>query len=233
MIAIRALVVDDERPARDNICALLHGEPNWRVIGECDSASALRAAIASEVPDVVFLDIRLPGADGIALAAELQALTRPPLIVFTTAFETYAVAAFELQAIDYLMKPFDDLRFGAALRRVEHALTTQATPTQFRQRLVIRSIGRVQFVYAAQIDWLEASGNYVEIHTSTTSFLHRERLRVLEAELDPAMFVRVHRSAIVNRAAVVEVRPIAGGDSLVIMRGGAQLRMSRTHRVAL
>lgn len=158
MIAIRALVVDDERPARDNICALLHGEPNWRVIGECDSASALRAAIASEVPDVVFLDIRLPGADGIALAAELQALTRPPLIVFTTAFETYAVAAFELQAIDYLMKPFDDLRFGAALRRVEHALTTQATPTQFRQRLVIRSIGRVQFVYAAQIDWLEASG---------------------------------------------------------------------------
>ncbi|MEO8703847.1 MAG: LytTR family DNA-binding domain-containing protein [Kofleriaceae bacterium] len=232
-MTVRALVVDDERHARDNLRALLRGEPGWRVIDECDSASSLRVALAAEVPDVVFLDIRLPGADGIALAAELQAFARPPLVVFTTAFESYAVAAFELDAVDYLMKPFDDLRFGSALRRVEHALgTTRATP-DYRRRLVLRSIGRVQFVYTAQIDWLEASGNYVEIHAGTSSFLHRERLHVLAAELDPAEFARIHRSIIVNRTAVVELRPLAGGDSLVVLRSGAQLRMSRTYRTAL
>lgn len=238
MTAVRALIVDDERHARASLRALLRDEPQWRVIGECDSASALRSALASEVPDVVFLDIRLPGGDGVALAAELHQLATPPLVVFTTAYEHYAVAAFGLHAVDYLLKPFDDLRFGVALRRVEHALApsgagARANPGGYLERLAIRSIGRVQLVYATQIDWLEASGNYVEIHTGGTSFLHRERLRVLEAQLDPAVFLRVHRSVIVNRAAVVEVRPLPGGDALVVLRSGAQLRASRTHRPAL
>jgi two-component system, LytTR family, response regulator len=248
MTAIRALVVDDELHARENVRALLRAEPHWRVIGECENAGALHSAIEAIVPDVVFLDIRLPGTDGVALARLLQQLEPRPLVVFTTAFESYAVAAFEVQAIDYLLKPFDDLRFQAALRRAEHALasatalaSTGAPPARERtalsgrylQRLVIRSIGRVQFVEVADIDWLEASGNYVEIHTGSQSFLHRERLRVLEEQLDPTEFVRIHRSIIVHRTAVKELRPLAGGDYSILMHSGEPLRLSRTYRAAL
>jgi two-component system LytT family response regulator len=233
MTAIRALVVDDEPHARESVRALLDAEPGWRVIGECDSALALRKAVASVVPDVVFLDVRLPGDDGIALARVLGELSPRPLVVFTTAFESYAVSAFEVQAIDYLLKPFEDSRFHTALRRVEHALRAGPAPQRYLQRLVIRSIGRVQFVDVAQIDWLEASGNYVEVHAGRDSFLHRERLRVLEEQLDPAMFVRIHRSIIVNRGAVKELRPLAGGDYSVLLRGGEPLRLSRTYRAAL
>jgi two-component system LytT family response regulator len=231
---IRAIVVDDEEHSRESVRALLAAQPRWQVVEECESAGALRAAVARAVPDVVFLDIRLPGADGIDLARLLHALDPRPLVVFTTAFEQYAVDAFEVQAVDYLLKPFDDQRFEAALRRVEQALSPgRPRIGRYRQRLVIRSIGRVQFVDVAQIDWLEASGNYVEIHAGAESFLHRERLRILEAELDPADFVRIHRSIIVNRAAVVEIRPIAAGDCSVLLRDGRRVRLSRTYRVAL
>lgn len=239
MTPIRAMVVDDEPHARESVRALLRAEPRWCVIGECDSGRALHSAIKTNVPDVVFLDIRLPDGDGVALARRLLRVEPRPLVVFTTAFERYAVAAFEVQAIDYLMKPFDDLRFQAALRRVEHALASAsalavtAPPSRHVQRLVIRSLGRVQFVEVADIDWLEASGNYVEIHTAAASFLHRERLRVLEEQLDPAEFVRIHRSIIVNRTAVKELRPLAGGDYSVVLRGGEPLRLSRTYRAVL
>lgn len=239
MTPIRALVVDDEPHARDNVRALLEGEPRWRVIGACDSADALRDAIAAEVPEVVFLDVRLPGSDGVALARQLQQLSPRPLVVFTTAYDGYAVSAFELQAIDYLLKPFDDQRFQVALRRVEQALESAAAVaggapiSRYVRRLVIRSIGRVQLVDVAHIDWLEASGNYVEVHAGKASFLHRERLRILEQQLDPAEFVRIHRSIIVHRAAVTELRPLAGGDYSVVLRGGESLRLSRTYRAAL
>jgi two-component system, LytTR family, response regulator len=236
---IRALVVDDEPHARDNVRALLAGEPRWQVLGACDTADALRDAIAAEVPEVVFLDVRLPGSDGVALARELQQLCPRPLVVFTTAYDGYAVSAFELQAIDYLLKPFDDQRFQVALRRVEQALESAAAVAggapagRYLRRLVIRSIGRIQLVDVADIDWLEASGNYVEVHAGEASFLHRERLRVLEQQLDPAAFVRIHRSIIVHRAAVTELRPLAGGDYSVVLRGGESLRLSRTYRAAL
>ena len=235
MTPIRALVVDDEQHARANVRALLRDEPRWQVIGECDNAAALHDALSEAVPDVVFLDIRLPGGDGVALARELHALQPRPLVVFTTAYERYAVAAFEVQAIDYLMKPFDDARFQVALRRAEQALVPSTSPraARYAQRLVIRSIGRVQLVEVAQIDWLEASGNYVEIHTGEQSFLHRERLRVLEDQLDPEVFVRIHRSIIVNRAAIKELRPLAGGDYSVLLASGSTLRLSRTYRAAL
>lgn len=234
MTPIRALVVDDEEHARESVRALLDAQPRWQVIGECDTASALRDALAQTAVDVVFLDIRLPDDDGMTVARLLRDSTRGPLVVFTTAFEQYAVDAFEVQAIDYLLKPFDDARFQAALRRAEQALSAanQRPDERYRQRLVIRSIGRVQFVEVAQIDWLEASGNYVEIHAGNESFLHRERMRVLEAQLDPAEFVRIHRSIIVNRAAVAQIRPIAAGDHAVILRGGQRLRLSRTYRAA-
>jgi two-component system, LytTR family, response regulator len=233
MTPIRALVVDDEQHARDNVCALLRAEPRWQVIGECADAGALHRAISAATPDVVFLDIRLPGTNGVALARLLQQLCPRPLVVFTTAFESYAVSAFEVQAIDYLLKPFDDRRFQAALRRVEQALTAAPGQARYLQRLVIRSIGRVQFVEVAQIDWLAASGNYVEIHAGKESYLHRERLRVLETQLDPAEFLRIHRSIIVNRAAVKELRPLPGGDYSVRLRGGEPVRLSRTYRAVL
>jgi two-component system LytT family response regulator len=240
MTPIRALVVDDEPHARDNVRALLRREPGWCVVGECDSAAALRELVTAVVPDVVFLDIRLPGGDGVGLARQLQQLRPRPLVVFTTAYERYAVAAFEVQAIDYLMKPFDDSRFQVALRRAEQALAPAGersaagpdAPT-YLQRLVIRSIGRVQFVDVAQIDWLEASGNYIEVHAGAHSFLHRERLRVLEQQLDPMEFVRIHRSIIVHRPAVKELRPLAGGDYSVLVVSGPALRLSRTYRAAL
>ncbi|MBC8067559.1 MAG: response regulator, partial [Deltaproteobacteria bacterium] len=126
MMPIRALVVDDEQHARDNLRALLRDEPRWHVVGECDNAEALRDAVSEVVPDVVFLDIRLPGSDGVTLARLLQQLEPRPLVVFITAYERYAVAAFEVQAIDYLMKPFDDARFQVALRRAEQALSPAA-----------------------------------------------------------------------------------------------------------
>lgn len=241
MNTIRALVVDDEEHSRGNVRALLRSQPSWQVVGECDGVAALSEAIARGIPDVVFLDVRMPGADGIVAAEMLRRLDPQPLVVFTTAYEEYAVSAFNVQAIDYLLKPFDDARFHAALRRVEQALRTprpmesgDATQShEYAQRVVIRSIGRVQFVDVSQIDWLEASGNYVEIHAGKESFLHRERLHVLEAQLDPADFVRIHRSIIVNRAAVKEIRPIAGGDCTVLLRDGAQVRLSRTYRSAL
>jgi two-component system LytT family response regulator len=231
---IRALVVDDEQHARASIASLLAREPRWRVVGECENAQTLSAALDDEPPDVVFLDIRLPGATGIELARMLRERTPRPLVVFTTAFEQYAVEAFEVEAVDYLLKPFDDQRFAAALRRVEHSLAVAAPgEPRYLQRLVIRSIGKVQFVDVAQIDWLEASGNYVEVHTGAASYLHRERLRVLEAQLDPAQFLRIHRSIIVHRAAVRELRPLPGGDYSVTLRDGAPLRLSRTYRAAL
>jgi two-component system LytT family response regulator len=233
MTPIRALVVDDEQHARDNVRALLQGEPRWQVIGECEDAAGLRDTVAEVVPDVVFLDIRLPGSDGIDLARLLGQLTPRPLVVFITAYEHHAVAAFEVQAIDYLLKPFEDSRFQVALRRAEQALGEPAAASRYAQRLVIRSIGKVQFVEVAQIDWLEASGNYVEIHTGGQSFLHRERLRVLEQQLDPAEFVRIHRSIIVHRSIVKELRPLAGGDYSVLVTGGTALRLSRTYRSAL
>jgi two-component system, LytTR family, response regulator len=233
MTPIRALVVDDEPHARESVLALLRGEPGWQVIGTCDSAPALEHAVATEVPAAVFLDVRLPGADGVSLARMLQELTPRPLVVFTTAFDGYAVSAFELQAIDYLLKPFDDQRFRVALRRVEQALATARPDDRYLRRVVIRSIGRVQFVEVDQVDWLEASGNYVEIHAGKVSYLHRERLRVLEDQLDPAEFVRIHRSIIVRRAAVTELRPLPGGDYSVVLHGGRPLRMSRTYRASL
>jgi two-component system LytT family response regulator len=233
MTAIRALLVDDEQTARDNVRALLAREPRWQVIGECEDADGLRRTIAEVVPDVVFLDIRLPGGDGVEIARLLQQLAPRPLVIFITAYEHYAVSAFEVQAIDYLLKPFDDARFAMALRRAEEALGEPAASGRYAQRLVIRSIGRVQFVEVAQIDWLEASGNYVEVHTAGQSFLHRERLRVLEQQLDPAEFVRIHRSIIVHRSVVKELRPLAGGDYSVLVNGGTALRLSRTYRGAL
>jgi two-component system LytT family response regulator len=233
--AIRALLVDDEEHSLASVRALLRAEPRWQVIGECASAAALRDALAAAIPDVVFLDIRLPDTDGIELARQLRALERQPLVVFITAFENHAVAAFEVQAIDYLLKPFDDQRFQSTLRRVEQALASSESgaSARYRKRLVVRSIGRVRFVDVAQIDWLAASGNYIEIHAGGESFLHREPLRVLEAELDPARFVRIHRSVIVQRAAVSELRPLSGGDYLVVLRDGESLRLSRTYRAAL
>jgi len=233
MTPIRALVVDDEQHARDNVRALLQHEPRWQVIGECEDAVGLRDTVAGVVPDVVFLDIRLPGSDGIDLARVLGQLTPRPLVVFITAYEHYAVSAFEVQAVDYLLKPFEDSRFQVALRRAEQALGEPAATSRYAQRLVIRSIGKVQFVEVARIDWLEASGNYVEVHTGGQSFLHRERLRVLEQQLDPAEFVRIHRSIIVHRGIVKELRPLAGGDYSVLVTGGTALRLSRTYRGAL
>jgi two-component system LytT family response regulator len=231
---IRALLVDDEAHSRASVRALVEGQPHWQIVGECEDAAGLQQALAQYSADVVFLDIRLPGADGISLARVLQKLNPSPLVVFTTAFEGYAVDAFEVQAVDYVLKPFDDSRFLTAMRRVEQALGAKSRSRgDYLQRVVIRSIGRVQFVDVADIQWLEASGNYVEIHAGKELFLHRARLHNLDAQLDPSNFVRIHRSVIVNRTVVDEVRPLSGGDFTVVIRGGGRLRMSRTYRAAL
>lgn len=249
MRPIRALIADDEVHSRASVRALLMNEPRWQILGEYEHTAEVRAAISRSPPDVVFLDIRMPGQDGIRLAQLLQQLRPRPLVVFTTAFEGYALDAFEVQAFDYLLKPFDDARFVTALRRIEEALSLSderelngrrdaaededRASDRYARRIVIQSIGRIQFVDVARIDWIEAAGNYIEIHAGDESVLHRERLHALEARLDPARFVRIHRSIIVNRAVVKELRPIAAGDYLVVLRNDERLRLSRNYRAAL
>lgn len=238
----------------DDVRAVMYVGSRCRVLHEGTSTRELRNEITAMVPDAVFLDIRFLGADGIVLAGVLRRLNPRPLVVFTTGFESRAVSTLEVhaevQAMERLLKPLDDRRLQVALRRIERALALAvpeppggeepggnrpgpSTRRGFMQRLVIRSVGRIQIVEVAQIDWLCASGNYVEIHANQQSLLHRERLHVLEQQLDPAAFVRIHRSTIVRRAAVKELQPLAGGDYRVVLRDGAPLRLSRTYHAAV
>jgi two-component system LytT family response regulator len=242
---IRTLIVDDEQMARASIRVLLGEDPDIELVGECGSGQDAVSEITARAPELVFLDVQMPRMNGFEV---LHALgdNRPFVVVFVTAYDSYALEAFDVHALDYVLKPFDDRRFHRAVERakdqIRHArldhgasLHAQAPPpapaaAETGDRIAIRDAGRTVLVPLAEIDWIEAADYYVQLHVGAKSYLHREPMRDLEARLDPSRFVRIHRSTIVALDRVVELRPSAHGDHCVRLRDGTDLKLSRARR---
>ncbi len=240
---IRVLIVDDEPLARTAIRNMLRRHSDVKIAAECESGAEAIAAIASAAPDLVFLDVQMPEVDGFGVLAAIQR-ERMPRVIFVTAYDQYAVHAFDVHALDYLLKPFDRERFDAALERARRELTApdwsgrvlallRETRGEYLQRLIIRGQGRVFFLAAAEIDWIEAQGNYVNLHSGGRKHLFREALGSLETKLDPRMFRRIHRSTIANVERIRELRPGFHGDFDVVLRDGTELRLSHRYRANL
>jgi len=255
MLEIRALVVDDEPPARQGLSRMLAAHHDITVVGECRNGGEAVRAIRESQPDLVFLDVEMPGLDGFGVLRAL-APGRVPLIVFVTAFDDYAVRAFEVHAIDYLIKPFSDRRFADTLARarqqLQHAAATDAArrlsallsgplteqlsepPVEPRANTLVATTGRRSVVLAiADIDWVEAQDYCVLVHLGKTSYLLRDSIRRLEPRLAAHGFVRVHRSALVNGARVRELRRATPRDWSVVLADGTELPVSRRLRPAL
>jgi two-component system LytT family response regulator len=226
---IRALIVDDEPLAREAIRDLLTADGAFEIAGECESGEQAVAAIGELRPDVVFLDVQMPGIDGFGVV-ERVGVERMPLTVFVTAYDRYALQAFEAQALDYVLKPFDEDRFRRVLQRVRGR---QGARPELADRLAIKSGGRTVFLRRDEIVWFEASGNHVKVRTAGESHLLRETIKNLESRLDPDRFVRIHRSTIVNADHVREIRPWYTGEYVVVMQGGQELTLSRGYRANL
>lgn len=265
---IRVLVVDDEPIARRRVRRLLRLEPDVDVVDEVGSGAEAIDAIKRERPDLVLLDVQMPDVDGFGVVNALGETEMPPTI-FITAFDEYAVRAFDVSAIDYLLKPYDPERFRSAFQRArmhidqvssaEHGRKIRAlleevlgqdraaaamsdrpgAPAQpngagarmrYLERLMVKHDGRVTFVKVSDVDWFEASGNYVRVHVGKVHHLIRETMHHIETQLDPAMFVRIHRAVIVNIDRIKELQPWFAGDYVVILRDGRQLKLSRTYR---
>ncbi|MEP7326164.1 MAG: LytTR family DNA-binding domain-containing protein [Gemmatimonadota bacterium] len=242
-MTLRAVIVDDEPLARERIRTLLGGYPEWAVAAECGDGLGAVAAIDREQPDLVFLDIQMPELDGFEVLEALGVETAPA-IIFVTAFDEFALRAFEVSAVDYLLKPIDSARFELALSRARERLARQSRVPdlqleqlmefwQARQglatRFVVREGGKISFVRVQDVDWIDAAGNYVRLHAAGRQHLVRDTMKAVEARLDPAIFVRVHRSAIVNIDRVTALEPYFHGEYVVIMRDGSRLTSSRSH----
>lgn len=245
MADLRILIVDDEPLVRRGLRSLLDREPEVTVLGECRNGDEALEAILRLRPDVVFLDVQMPGRDGLEVAGALPPEGRP-LIVFVTAFDRYAVRAFDIHAVDYLLKPFDDERFHTAMQRVRDRLRRResgqledrlgALLEELRgrddvlERFAIRTAGKVRFVPVAEVDWIEAADNYVRLHTPGGRHVLRETLKHLEERLDPGQFIRVHRSAMVNTARIREIEPLFNGEHTIVLTTGARVTLSRSYR---
>lgn len=247
MNRIRVAIVDDESPARRKLAGFIRQEPDMQIAGEAGSGREALEMLRAIGPDVVFLDIQMPQMNGFDVIAALEEPI--PVVVFVTAYDEYAVKAFEVNAIDYLLKPFDRSRFLTCLTRVrehleckpgrdlqsrmEKLLAEMTSRREYLTRLMVKHRGRVIFLRAAEIDRIEASGNYVELHAGTNSYLLRETLNSLGARLDPAQFARVHRSTIVNVDRIREIQPWSHNDYLIVLKDGTEIRMSRRYRDSL
>ncbi len=234
---IRTLVVDDEPIARARVVSLLQDEADIEIIGQCDSGPEALSRIESASPDLVFLDIQMPQMDGLELSRALG--ERMPAVVFVTAYDEYALRAFEVHALDYVLKPFSAERFKAALTHARQHLTKRRAAgghepaPERRDRLVIKSSGRIYFVRTHDIDWCEASGNYVRLHVGTQTHLVRGTMGYIESQLDPRQFVRVHRSTIVNVDRIQELRSSFNGEYLILLHDKTRLTLSRGYRDGL
>jgi two-component system, LytTR family, response regulator len=242
MTKIRTLVVDDEPIARARVVSLLRNETDIEVVGECATGRQAISAIESTSPDLLFLDIQMPEGDGLDLARAIQA-QGAPAVVFVTAYDDYALKAFEVHALDYLLKPFSAERFRSALGHAREHVThrrkqADQPPAQSgreisgaqRNRLMIKSGGRIHFVRMNDIDWCEASGNYVRVHVGPQEHLVRDTMAHLESQLDPQQFVRIHRSTIVNVDRIQEMQSSLNGEYVVLLRTGMRLTLSRGYR---
>lgn len=245
MEKIRALIVDDEPLARERIADLLANDAEVEIIGECGDGLAAVAAIEHHKPDLLFLDVQMPELDGFGVLEAIEE-ARAPVIIFVTAYDQYALRAFEVHALDYLLKPFDRERFDKALQRAKHQIARERGGAVNRElvalladlkarpkpleRLVIKAGGRVFFLRVDEIDWIESAANYVKLHVGKESHLLRETINGLAAKLDPDKFIRIHRSIIINLERVKELQPWFHGDYVVILQDGTQLTSSRNYR---
>jgi two-component system LytT family response regulator len=229
MSTIRTLIVDDEPLARTNLRVLLRADPEIEIVGECGSGVAAVDDIRRLAPDLLFLDVQMPGCDGFEVLESLGA-DAPPAIVFVTAYDRYALKAFEVSALDYLLKPFDDVRFHRTLARAREQVRRNQNSARKIDRIVVRSAGRVNFLRVSEIDWIEAADYYACLHVAGKSHLLRRKMADLERDLDPACFCRIHRSAIVNRDRVRELKLNAAGEYDVVLHDGTRLRVSRRYR---
>ena len=234
---IRTLVADDEPIARARMLSLLTDEPDIEVIGECATGPEAMSAIERTSPDLVFLDIQMPQIDGLTLARTLGRTM--PAVVFVTAYDEYALGAFEVHALDYLLKPYSADRFKSALVHARQHLGawqkwgSHPPAYERRDRLVIKSSGRIYFVRTRDIDWCEAAGNYVRLHVGAQTHLVRGTMGNIEAQLDPAQFVRIHRSTIVNVDRIQELHSSFGGEYVVLLHDQTRLTLSRGYREGL
>jgi two-component system LytT family response regulator len=247
-VRTRVLIADDEPLGRARIRMLLANEPWVEVVAETADAPTTVAGIEKFKPDLVFLDIQMPGGSGFDVIESVGA-ARMPFVIFVTAFDRYALRAFDVHALDYLLKPFDRDRFRDALTRARErverrsdadlerkllALVNDLKPgPQPLERFVIKSGGRVFFLRARDIEWIEAAGNYVKLHVGPETHVFRETMNSIEAKLDPAMFFRIHRSHIVNIERVRELQPWFNGEYVVFLTSGARLTLSRGYREKL
>lgn len=243
---MRVLIVDDEPWARKRIATLLKAEKDVEIEGECSGGDEAIRALSEGGVDLVFLDVQMPETDGFAVI-EAIGPNKMPRVIFATAYDKYAIQAFDAQAIDYLLKPFDDERFQKALARARKELNETTYSREalrglisliqegrtFLRRLAVKSGGRVLFLKAADIDWVEASGNYVTLHTGKDAHLLRITMNELEPRLDPEQFVRIHRSAIVNLDRIREMQPWFHGKQILILKDGTRLNVGRAFRAKL
>jgi two-component system LytT family response regulator len=223
------VVVDDEPLARANLIVLLRRDPEIEVVGQYGTGADALVAIRETKPDLVFLDVQMPECDGFDVL-ELLGSNLPTAIVFVTAYDKYALRAFEAGALDYLLKPFDDARFEQALRRAKERIeSSRHTPTE-PDRLVIKGTGQVSFVKISDIDWIEAADYYACLHVGTKTHLLRRSLSDLEEELDAQIFCRIHRSTIVNLHRVQGLKINEDGEQDVLLDDGVRVRLSRRYR---
>ena len=242
---VRALIVDDEPLARERLRRFLAREQDFELVAESPNGEAAVRDIAELRPDVVFLDVEMPEASGFDVLAQLAA-DACPLIIFVTAYDRYAIEAFDAHAIDYLLKPYTRERFSRAVERARQQLArdsrvdidqrlsallaSRASGGAFLRRVMIKTAGRIYFIDTADVDWIGAEGNYLALHLGAETHLLRETMGDLLAKLDPAEFVRIHRSTIVNANRVKELRPLFSGDYRAVLRDGTQLNLSRAYR---
>jgi two-component system LytT family response regulator len=230
---VRVLVVDDEALARRNVTVLLRADPDIESIAECASGSEAVEAIRTSRPDLVFLDVQMPECGGFDVL-ELLGAELPPVIIFVTAHDEYALRAFEAGALDYLLKPFDDARFRRALQRAKDKLAHYAPQQRQRaQRLVVKEPGQLLFLNVSDIDWIEAASYYACLHVGGNTHIIRRTLAELERDLGEEKFIRIHRSLIVNVDRISGLELQSGGEYEVVLKSRARLRLSRRYRKRL
>ena len=242
---LRAVIADDEPAARRGVRLLLERDPEIEIVGEAGGGDEAAALILRTRPDLAFLDVQMPGCDGFQVLARVG-VGAAPVVVFVTAYDEHALRAFEVSAVDYLLKPYDDARFAAALGRAKDAarrrqadqvgarlrqlldlMESRQAPAENRDRILVKSSGEIFFLKAEEIDWVEAEGDYMKFHVGGRTHLMRETMARLEARLDPKQFIRIHRSTIVNVDRLRKLSPSFAGEYVVVLEDGTKLKLSR------
>ena len=248
MKKIKTLIVDDEPLARERLAGLLGLETDIEIVAQCRDGEEAVMAVQDHSPDLMFLDVQMPQMNGFDVI-DAVGPERMPLVIFVTAYDQHAIRAFDANALDYLLKPYSDERFEAAMARAKSRLDERnlrefgrrmlqmvsKIPPQSRRwdRFVVKSAGSTRFLRVAEIDWIEAAGVYVTLHVAGKDFLYRASLTELAEKLDPQRFIRVHRSAIVNIESIVQLEPATHGEFEVVLKNGSRTRVSRTYRAQL